>query len=98
MVYDAQSHFITKCHPVLRGVGKIRLACAATVTGPGWDVLVQTDDDATSPNSCVVMSKTIGKGRVIVTGDASVFGNSELPIHDNRRFVLQVMDWLCFRI
>jgi hypothetical protein len=98
VVYDAQTHFITKCHPVVKGVSKIRLDAAATFTGPGWDALVNTDDDATPPNRSVVMGKAIGQGRMIAIGDQSVFAASGLPVHDNKRFVLQLMDWLCFRI
>ena len=83
---------------MLREIGSIRLDAASTLSGTDWVTLVETDDDAIPSHRPVVISKTIGAGRILVIGDTSIFYNDDLEIRDNKQFVIQIMDWLLFRI
>jgi len=45
------------------------------------------------PNT-VVAGQSFGQGRAILSADMNIFDNAELPEESNRRFALNVMDWL----
>jgi len=42
----------------------------------------------------VAACKEIGKGRMVCTGDSSTFSNRFLGSEDNRKFVIQIFQWL----
>ena len=83
------------CHPVIQGISEIGLYAGSTLTASGWNTIIQTYNDSNPPEKPVVISKSIGMGRVIVIGDSDVFYHySEF---DNKQFTLQLMDWLLFK-
>jgi len=99
-------------HQVMSGVWEVGYlyGTALNVTPPGADVLVRTDDDSTStwyttpPGSpsaqnlpCIVAFR-YGEGRVVITGDMSLWYNSTsypyLTYGNNSLFGINIVRWL----
>ena len=95
VVYEQDRNFGT--HPILEGIDKIRLDAGATVSGPGYTILVETDDDAVPPRQPMVIAKDHGSGRVLAIADSSFVQFDRYMLHDNDRFALQATEWLLFR-
>lgn len=96
VLYDAERNFIA--HPVLTGIESIMLYAASSLSGLEWNRIIVTDDDSVPPNCPVLISRLFGEGRILAIGDSSFLHDSRIVSYDNRRFAIQCVEWLLFRI
>jgi hypothetical protein len=83
-------------HPIMQGINSVQCFATATMSGQGVS-LVTTDSDAVPANKSVAMALHYAAGKVVVVGDSNFFGQdgqSFIDYEDNRRFGLNIVDWL----
>lgn len=94
VIYEQGRNF--SVHPILDGVNTIRLDAGATLSGPGFATLVETDDDAVPAQRPVVVAKDYGSGRLLAIADSCFIRSDPYALYDNRQFAMQTTEWLLF--
>ena len=80
-------------HPLLKGVDEVVANHPAALRTDGGAILPFDDGE-----SGLVYDMRLGRGKVVVIGDASLFINHMLDVKDNRRFVKNCLKYLCLGV
>lgn len=90
---------ITPGHQITRGVAKVQLAEASTIstTSPDQQVLIRSNTTSIPANSPFLVAMEFGKGRVVAMGDSLWLQPEWLGKEDNAQLMLNIFNWLARR-
>lgn len=81
-------------HRVTQGVSSFNMYAATTVTGSTYDRIVHTANTVTPYNTPLIMGRSLGNGRVIISGDVSFIYDPAIQSSQNRIVFANMISWL----
>lgn len=99
-------------HPITRGLKQIGYISGCSINAPEYTVLAWSDelsfgdlngDAELDPEEIIgsfatAVQPTTRSGRVVCIGDTSILTNKYIDHYDNKKFILNIINWLSKRI
>lgn len=81
-------------HVVTQGISSFNMYAATTVSGGGYDSIVHTAGTTSPNNQLLIMGRTLGQGRVVVSGDTTFVYDPYILDSQNKDVFVNIIEWL----